>query len=380
MAGRTELTGFVVGVTADRRSAEQVLMLERLGLQAVVGPAIRTLPLVDDDGLWDATRALLAEPPDLLVANTGLGIRSWFASAASWGLEEELVATLRAGRVVARGPKAAGAAQLVGLDVWWRPPEERLRAVGDALVQEQIAGSLEGRRVALQLHGDADQHLGCRLREAGAKVIEVPVYRWTLPDDRGPVLRLVERCLRGGVDAITFTAAPALTNLLRIAADAGMAEELRAALAGPVTAACVGPVCADAARAEGIAAPVVPGTWRLGSLVRAVAETLRGRRRALRADGHLLSLQGGAVVLDGTVVPLTDRERSVLSILAERPGAAVPRAALMKAVWGDRTADPHALEAVVGRLRGKLGPAGAAVETVVRRGYRLDARPTDEVP
>lgn len=373
MAEASDLSGFTVGVTADRRSTEQVAMLERLGLRTVLGPAIRTLPLADDEGLAVATRALIAEPPDLVVANTGLGIRSWFSAAASWGVEEELAAALGTGRVVARGPKAASAAQLAGLTVWWRPADARLRTVGDALVEEGITGPLTGRRVALQLHGDADQDLADRLRSAGAAVIEVRPYRWTLPEERGPALRLIDRCLHGGVDAVTFTAGPTLTNLVHIASDAGVGDDLRAALAGPVATVCIGPVCADMARKEGIMAPIVPNTWRLGSLVRAVAEGLKGRRRELHADGHVLGLQGGAVVVDKTVVRLTDRERAVLAVLADRPGAVVTRTALLAAVWGDRSTDPHALEAVVARLRAKLGAVGPSLQTVVRRGYRLDA-------
>ena len=48
------LPGFVVGVTADRRSDEQVLMLQRLGVDVMLAPTIRTLPLLDPSRL--ATR------------------------------------------------------------------------------------------------------------------------------------------------------------------------------------------------------------------------------------------------------------------------------------------------------------------------------------
>jgi DNA-binding winged helix-turn-helix (wHTH) protein len=39
--------------------------------------------------------------------------------------------------------------------------------------------------------------------------------------------------------------------------------------------------------------------------------------------------------------------------------------------------DPHAVETAVGRLRRRLGTAGAAIKTVQRRGYRLAAELVD---
>ena len=74
---------------------------------------------------------------------------------------------------------------------------------------------------------------------------------------------------------------------------------------------------------------------------------------------------------EGEPIALSDRERGVLEVLAERPGAVQSKAALLKAVWGGGENDEHVVEVTVGRLRQRLGTAGLAVETVVRRGYRL---------
>jgi uroporphyrinogen-III synthase len=52
------------------------------------------------------------------------------------------------------------------------------------------------------------------------------------------------------------------------------ARALAQAFNSGVLAACVGPVCAQAARALGIAEPLVPPHPRLGSLVTALTERL----------------------------------------------------------------------------------------------------------
>ena len=62
----------------------------------------------------------------------------------------------------------------------------------------------------------------------------------------------------GTVDAVTFTSQPAVHHLFRIAEDAGRADDLRAACNEAVLPVCVGPVCADAALAEGITRPAWP--------------------------------------------------------------------------------------------------------------------------
>ncbi|MCU4185268.1 uroporphyrinogen-III synthase [Acidiferrimicrobium sp. IK] len=362
------LEGFTVAVTADRRSEEQKLMLTRLGIDVFHAPTIKTIPVGDDDRLRALTEEVIARPPDFLVANTGLGIRSWFGLASSWGLDQALRNALSSARIAARGPKAAGAIGIAGLDLWWRAKSERLATVGDRLAEEGVAG----KRVALQLHGDGRQELTAQLQEQGAEVIEIPVYRWVVPEDDGPVQRLITLCSEGAIDAVTFTAAPAVRNLIEMAELTGRARQLLRALNGGILVACVGPVCSAAALDEGITDPVTPEHWRLGSLVRLVSEELAARRRQLGAVDGQLVLQGS--VLRGAAIEavrLSSRERVILACLAERPGAAVGRHVLMRRAWDERDVDPHALEAVIGRLRAKLGEHSGLIETVHRRGYRL---------
>ncbi|WP_335931922.1 BTAD domain-containing putative transcriptional regulator [Streptomyces sp. PTD5-9] len=88
-----------------------------------------------------------------------------------------------------------------------------------------------------------------------------------------------------------------------------------------------------------------------------------GTTQALRDDGTAVAL-GGA------------RLRALLTVLALRPGRAVPAAVLVDEVWDDAPpADAvGALQALVGRLRRVLGHAAVTSE---ESGYRLAARPED---
>jgi uroporphyrinogen-III synthase len=264
------LAGRTIGITADRRWEEQADLLRRRGASIVHGPTLRTVDLSHDEPLRRATAALVAQPPDYLIVTTGMGFRMWLEAAAGWNQLDELKQAFTGARIVARGAKAASAVKGAGLPVWWRAPHETMEEIVDHLGGEPLAQS----RVGLQLF-DPRAHPSTLALAAGAReLVEVPVYRWHLPDDSEPARRLVEAAVTGDLDAVTFTSQPAVHHLFRIAEGAGQADVLRQALNGPVIPACIGPVCAEAARQEGIAEPMWPDPPRLPAMVRQLTERL----------------------------------------------------------------------------------------------------------
>ena len=364
------LLGHTIGITADRRWAEQAELLRRRGAGVLHGPSIATLYLGSDDRLRSATEAVIARPPDYLVATTGIGIRAWWEAAQSWGLSDSMLAALARARVIARGPKAAAAATAAGLSVWARAGSEQLHEVIEILRAQPLAD----RRVAVQLYGEDAPQLIDAVRNAGADLTVVPVYRWVLPDDTGPALELIRAACEHRLSAVTFTTAPAVRNLFTIAANHGADHKLREALNNGVAAACIGPVCAAGARQLGINAPLEPALGRLGLLVRQLVDHLSDRRAVLCVGGVEVVHQGSVVIIDGQIIDLPPKERAVFNLLAERPGLMVPKSVLLKKVWGSAAIDPHLLQASITRLRRHLGPAGSAIRPVQGRGYQLEVR------
>jgi len=361
------LEGWTIGVTADRRADEQAELLRRRGATVLHGPTMATAYLGDDELLRAATASVVDAPPDYLIATTGIGVRAWFEAAQAWGMSHALAAALRTTRVMARGPKAAAAVQAVGLTVWGRSPNERMDELTALLLAEDVAGQ----RVVVQEYGMASPELRAALADRRAEVVEVPVYRWRLPDDPTPALRLVEAACNGRAQAVTFTSAPAVHNLFAIAADHGRDDDLRRAFNHGVVAACIGAVCAGGARREGIAEPLEPPMGRLGLLVRALSEHFEQRRQTLVLDGRTVVRQGSSLFVDDRAIALAPLEYAVFDALAARPGVVVSRPVLLERGWGSASADPRALEATVTRLRRRLGPCGTALHPVRGRGYRL---------
>ena len=357
------LEGFTIGVTADRRWEQQADLLLRRGAEVLHGATMTTRYLDESCALQRATAAV-SRGVDYTVVTTGIGVRAWFEAAESHGGADELRSAIDGSRILCRGPKAAAALQVAGVT---SPPVAEAESLGDLLGPGALA-ALAGARVAFQHHGATDAHWTRLLQGSGATVVEVPVYRWDLPDSDDAALRLVRATCEGRVDAVTFTSAPAVTNLLHIAArhdlDGALLESFNG---GAVVAACVGPLCAAGARDDGITAPVAPDVGRLGLMVRAVTEALGTRTRRWRAGDRDVVLQGRALAVDATTVRLSHAERRLLSALAERPGVVVAKTALARRA----STTPRAVEAGIGRLRRRTGSGPELIQTVPGRGYRL---------
>ncbi|MGW2058463.1 uroporphyrinogen-III synthase [Streptomyces sp. NPDC001840] len=362
------LAGFTIGVTAARRADELGALLQRRGGSVVHAPALRIVPLADDTELLAATKELIDTVPDVVVATTAIGFRGWIAAADGWGHGEELLACLRGVELLARGPKVKGAIRAAGLVEAWSPGSESMAEVLDRLLGEGV----EGRRVALQLHGEPLPGFVESLRAGGAEVVVVPVYRWMPPEDLAPVDRLIDAVVSRAVDAVTFTSAPAAASLLARAGHRNRLPALLDALHHDVLAACVGPVTALPLQARGIDT-VQPERYRLGPLVQVLCTELPGRARALPVAGHRVEIRGHAVLVDGELRPVPPAGMALLHALTRRPGWVVSRAELLRALPGAGR-DEHAVETAMARLRTALG-APRLIHTVVKRGYRLALDP-----
>jgi len=262
------LAGRSLVLALDRRAGELAAALTRHGAEIRHAPAMSMIPHVDDPLLLARTAELIAHPPQLLVATTGVGVRGWFEAADAAGIAPALRTALAGTRVLARGPKARGAAQAVGLDVDWVAADGT-----SAEIIDHLAGrDLRGIRAAVQHHGSGADGLDEALESAGAEVTALTVYRWGPPRDPAAVHRSVLDAAAGEVDAVLFTAAPGTENWLAAAerADAlpGIAEHART---GRLLMAAVGPLTAGPLEARGLPA-LLPARSRMGALVRAVIQ------------------------------------------------------------------------------------------------------------
>jgi uroporphyrinogen-III synthase len=359
-----QLQGFRIAVTSDRRSEDLIAAFHRRGAEVSHAPTIRMTGVADDSVLIAETKRVIEARPDILLATTSYGMRRWLESADAAGLGDELTEVLSTARILVRGPKARGSIRAAGLDDQGMSERETTTSLVDMVLRDDMHEAT----VAVQLHGFTDPTQLRRLADAGARVLAVEPYRWTLHEDSERVRRLISAVCSAGIDAITFTSAPAVEALFTVADGIGRLDQLQAAMREDVVAAAVGPVTAAPLIQAGIL-PIVPDRFRMGALIRLTCEHLEGQSVSrLETDYGSVELRGKLARIAGTNTVLTPVSLSLFRCLVRANGRTVSRTELAQSA--PEPLDDHGMDVAMNRLRSAL-PEGRVVQTVVKRGYRI---------
>lgn len=262
-----ELAGRVVASLESRRAAEFASLVQRHGGVSYPAPVLQELHPADPATLAAAVSVLCDAKTDAVLFLSGVGATDLVEAARALGRDADLHASLAGKLVAVRGPKPAAALRRYGLPFSLQAPEPHTTA---ELLAAVSTWELAGRTVAVQLAGDPNPVLRARLEERGATVVEVSPYRYGLPADTTPVVRLMDDLSAGRVDVLAATSGPQVANLFAIAEHANRVAELRDALSRlPVAA--QGPVCAAAFDRVGVPVSILPEHGHMGALVLAIA-------------------------------------------------------------------------------------------------------------
>jgi uroporphyrinogen decarboxylase len=260
--------GLRVVAFESRMAAETARLIERYGGVPVIAPSMREVALAENPAAADFARRLLAGELDVVVFLTGVGVKALF-EVLQPPLERGAVIEAL-GRVVtiARGPKTAAAMRALGVQASLTIAEPNTwREVLAAIDQHQ---PLADKRVAVQEYGVANIDLIAGLQARGARVMQVPVYRWALPEDRGPLLAALDDIAAGRADVALFTSATQVAHVLQVAQAQRMEPALLRGLHSMVVAS-IGPVCSAALEGHGLSVDLEPFHPKLGHLVKAAA-------------------------------------------------------------------------------------------------------------
>lgn len=278
----TEVTLRVLSFESRRRSEMESLIV-RQGACPTVVASMQEIPLAENPAALEFLRSLRSGGVDVVVFLTGVGARALGKAVAQECPHEEFVRLLQRCTIVIRGPKPAAVLKQWGLAVDARAEEPNTwREVLSALTALE---AIHEKRIAVQEYGISNPDFYEALRERGAEVIPVPVYRWCLPDDTGPLLAGIRGTVAGEFDVLLFTSAQQLRNVLEVADNAGLAEAWREAALGCVIGS-VGPVASAALRESGLRVDVEPLTPKMGPLVRETLARATSRTRPPSSPGE----------------------------------------------------------------------------------------------
>jgi uroporphyrinogen-III synthase len=279
MAGPS-FNGLRVLSLESRRSKEMASLIATYGGHAIEAPSMREVPLESNAEALTFADALMRGEFDIVVLLTGVGTRALLRVVEQGrGSTTAFVDALRRTRIAARGPKPVAVLRELDITPWLVAPEPNTwRELLGAFDARRDELPLAGRRVAVQEYGVSNPSLVAGLSERGATVSTVTVYQWALPDDLGPLRAAIEALGRSDIDVVLFTTATQVTHLLQVAAQMGVAEATREALAR-VMVASIGPTTSEELREQGIRIELEPSHPKMGFLVREAAErAARGRQ------------------------------------------------------------------------------------------------------
>ena len=279
--GEGALDGVRVVVFEARRAVETARLIERHGAVVIAAPAMREVPLEENPEAIECLDLLRRGAIDVFVATTGVGFRLLLATWAGRVDAASAAALLSRTSIIARGPKPVQALREIGLAPLAVAAEPNTWR--ELLAAIDVAGPLEGRTVAVQEYGRPNRDLLGAIEARGARLVRVPVYRWALPEDTGPLRAAARTIASGEVDVATFTTAVQLEHLLEVAGGEGIRDAVLSALRDRVVVAAVGPTVQEALREAGLRADVLPEHPKLGWLAAAIAARARGAIAAKRA-------------------------------------------------------------------------------------------------
>jgi uroporphyrinogen-III synthase len=255
----------------ESRAGEQVAdLVRKYGGIPFLAPALAEVADVDPANIRQLLDDWSVVAPDIFIFQTGVGTRALFATTDALGQTDALLQLLDGAQVVVRGPKPTAAlrSRKVRVDLAATEPFTTRE-----VLLELASTPLRGKRVVVQRYGETNADLQAALASQGADVIEVATYRWSLPTDIAPLLRLIDALARDEIDLVAFTSASQVTNLFAVATQAGHATSLKQSL-GKTLVASIGPVCSAALRKFAVKIDIEAQPPKLGPFINAINQAL----------------------------------------------------------------------------------------------------------
>nr|BBH86592.1 hypothetical protein KTC_13430 [Thermosporothrix sp. COM3] len=266
MVGFHEAT---VALLESRMSDEMANLIRRFGGTPYSVSSVRELPVQDEGQIEAFIRLLLDKEADIVIFSTGKSASLLLQAAEERGQLPALLEALRQMQVFCRGPKPYAVLKKHDVPVALQAPAPHTT---ETLLEAMKGLEMRSKRVALLHHGERNEALVRALREREAAVNELCLYVWQLPEDTGPLRKLVHELIAGDVHAIVFTSQVQVRHLLLIAQEEARENELIQALNERVIVGSVGPVCTAMLNQYGVRPHVVPDHPKMGHLVKALAQ------------------------------------------------------------------------------------------------------------
>jgi uroporphyrinogen-III synthase len=250
---KSHFHGLTVASFESRMAVEITRLIERHGGTPLVTPALREIPLNDNAAALQFGDRLMTERVDLLILLTGVGTTALF----------DLLKTRYP------WPSLMAALKHFGLQPTLTVPEPNTWV--DLISTLDEYRPVKGLRIAVQEYGASNPDLLKALSRRGAEVFQVPIYRWALPENQGPLRLALNEIIADKVSVLLITNAAQVDHVMQVLEKDEKVEPFRAALK-KMAVASIGPTASERLRQHDWPIDLEPSHPKMGVLVKETSE------------------------------------------------------------------------------------------------------------
>ncbi len=248
---------------AREQSGDFATLLKKLNAEVIEFPTIEIVPPLSWKELDRAISRLGTY--DWIIFTSANGVIFFWQRLREKRKSDQLPSSLK---VCAIGPATASQLRKRGVPVHHIPRE----FIAESILEGFGEMSVKGKRILLARAKKARDILPKGLKELGAEVDVVEVYRTVKP--KGGSKRLKQLLKEGRVDVITFTSSSTVDHFVALLKQ----EDLKRLLKG-IAIACIGPVTSKTARERGLKVQIQPKQYTIPGLTHAISQYFSSRPR-----------------------------------------------------------------------------------------------------
>jgi len=258
----------------SRMAKEMSRLIERHGGSPLVAPALREvpIPLQDNGAVFRFGVKLILRQIDVLILMTGVGTKALFETLQIRYPIAQLIEALKQTIVVTRGPKPLAALKTLGMESNITVPEPNTWQ--DVIATLDYYRPVQGLRIAVQEYGISNPDMIHDLKTRGAEVFPVPIYRWAMPEDTGPLMNAISEILNGKIDVMLVTNAAQIEHVMQLVERDGKTAAFKEACKKLVVAS-IGPTASERIKHYDLPVDLEPSHPKMGILVKETSQQVR---------------------------------------------------------------------------------------------------------
>lgn len=263
--------GLKVAAFESRMGLEMTRLISRYGGNPLVAPALQEIPLENNVQALSFGERVLAQKVDLLILLTGVGTRFMFDIWKTRFPLSSIIQALSKTPLVARGPKPIAVLKEVGLIPQLVVPEPNTWQDILTTLDEHMPNGLKGLQVGVQEYGVSNTDFLDGLKNRGAIITPIPIYRWELPQDLGPLKKVLHAIVNNQVDCLLITNAAQVDHIVKVLEQEGQVNQFRQAL-DQIIVVSIGQITTERLKHHRLPVDFEPSHSKIGVMVKEASE------------------------------------------------------------------------------------------------------------